>query len=154
MKSNKILVIAVVALIIVNLVLISFIWINRPNRADRRNQNVYHERMINRQLGFDGTQEQAFRGLIDEFRSEKMEFSDKIYQSKKLLHESIFNPSVDRDSLLDVISELERRHELAVLDHQQKIYSMCDENQKEKFRQLMNETIRFRGNQRRGGPRR
>ncbi len=153
MKSNKILSIAVISLIIINIILISFIWFNRPVRRGGRNPRAFHQQMLSRQLGFTSEQETLFRSMIQDFRPNKIAIEEKIFQNKRLLHESIFDSSIDADSLLSVISRLEKERESEILQHQRSIYNICNEHQKEKFKQLTRQTIQFRRRERGRGRR-
>jgi len=148
MKANKFLSISVIALIVINLILITFIWFRRPERIERAREPRLENRMVIRRLHFDSTQADAYKKLFDQFRSAQRENSDNIYQCKRLLHESIYNHSVNSDSLLQVIGDLEREHEAATYSHLKKVYNICNEDQKKMFGQLMEETIRYRGRER------
>ena len=151
MKSNKVLSIFVFLLIIINLALIAFIWFNRPNDRSQQHPQAFHQRMLTRQLGFNNDQEEAFSAAISEFKPIQQEIGEELFQTRRVLHESIFNPKINVDSLVHQIEVLEGQHAKLLLEHQQKIYQICNERQKKEFINLTNQTIRYQ--RRHGGMR-
>ncbi len=148
MKSNKTLSLAVIALVIINLVLIGLIWFRSDTPRDMRPQQGFHQRMLSGQLNFSPDQEKKFIALSDDFHQRQQVSAEKIYECRRMLHESIFDSSIDSDSLLDVIGKLEREHAAELLVHQREIFLLCDENQGSEFRRLTLQTIRFQGRRR------
>ncbi len=149
MKSNKILALSVIALIIVNLILISIIWFKRPDRRGKNRSHRLEQRFMIREIDFDSVQTGEYRKLVRSFRTEQRKIFEEIFQCRKLLHESISDPTIHSDSLINKIADLEKTKEIALYQHLTSVYQLCDEGQKKKFDQIIDRTLRFRGKQRR-----
>jgi len=145
----KILVSLVVVLVILNVIMIGFIWNNRNFKKQEHGKGrpPRIERFLERQIQFNEDQLAEFRS-INRFHKDKMDrLNKKVRNLTKELQEAIVMENVEMeqeiDLQLDSINML-IKHEAS--NHIRSIANLCDEKQKEKLIKALNRLPDRRGN--------
>ncbi|GIZ08848.1 Spy/CpxP family protein refolding chaperone [Flavobacterium sp. UMI-01] len=138
MNKIKVLTIAVIALVMLNLSMIVFFMVIKPKEfRDRRNGP---RKLIIEKLHFDAQQQAQFEVLVDNHIHKVKSFDKQIQQTKESLYAQLSLPKVDirtKDSLINVLADLQKQIETARFNHFKKIRKICNTpEQKEDFKEL------------------
>ncbi|MGA9639033.1 Spy/CpxP family protein refolding chaperone [Flavobacterium sp.] len=138
MNKIKVLTISVIALVILNLTMIVFFMIIKPKEfRDRRNGP---RKMIIEKLHFDTKQQAEFEILVENNIDKVKTFDKQIQQTKENLYTQLSQTNVDvktKDSLINVLADLQKQIETARFNHFKKIRKICNTpEQKEDFKEL------------------
>lgn len=120
-------------LVLLNLVLITFLYLGKPKHTNHK----MPKDVIIEKLGFDESQQEEFKYLIIEHKKKAKNLQDEIAQNKTILYQEInnnkssFNDSINR-LIGDKFEELEKIH----YNHFLGIKNICREDQKGKFQDL------------------
>lgn len=130
---NKKAKITIALLVLLNLVLMTFLYLGKPNPPKHKQPKD----IIIEKLGFDKSQKEEFKTLIIEHRKNVKNLQDEIAHYKTILYQEINkNKTNINDSISAIIGlkfqELEKVH----FNHFLEIKNICKEEQKEKFQDL------------------
>jgi hypothetical protein len=143
--------IVIALLVLLNIVLITFLYFGKPNR---RNHKAPKEIIIEK-LGFDKSQIEEYKGLIIEHHNKTRSLRNDIKRSKTNLYKGIVNEnSLFNDSIINIIGGKFEELEQAHYDHFLGIKDICKEDQKGKFNELSTQFHKIFAPQKRGPKRR
>lgn len=149
---SKLTKIAILFLILLNLVLATFLYMGKPKRGNKK----IPKEIIEHQLGFDESQKQQFQELIEVHRKMMKKTHREIRMNKKKLYENLAQekPTMN-DSISNEIAKSFKKIEALHFNHFMDIKNLCNEEQKEKFNQMIGEfeSIFAPRRNRRRGPR-
>lgn len=161
--KNKILLVAVVALLLSNIGILSLLWFDKdtgknqnrmppPNEMppphDRKPPNDGPRDFLIKELNFNEKQKQDYQILIEEHRSDKKILSNKIRIAKEKLWDNLSGKNPGTNSIDSISIEIGNYHkelELSTYRHFQKVRELCDENQKKKFDELIKDILSMMG---------
>ncbi len=171
--KNKILAIAVVALLVINIGLLAFLWLHRPhmppNPPERERGDIMDKERD--RMPDDKDRKVLTQGGPKEFLSHELNFSDKqiqdydklIEQHQKDIKAIRESMQKDRDSFWDGLSgsgspesaaskigDDQKQLELITFNHFKKVRELCTDEQKKKFDKVINEALRMMAGP--GGP--
>lgn len=149
MKKQTILYMLLVFLLISNGF---FLW-HYLGKHDRRGGHK-PESFITKKLNFDDKQMQEFKLLRDLHFDKIKSFSKEIRSLKKELFSKISDESINPaylDSITSLIALQEKAKDVEVFNHLQKVRTLCNEEQTERFVKILNDAMERHG--RRGRPR-
>ncbi|MDX2173976.1 MAG: hypothetical protein SFY56_12710 [Bacteroidota bacterium] len=139
MSKTKLLYIAVVALFLLNIGTLTYIFTRKPPRHHQLGDEGPKQIIIDR-LHFDNKQEKEYSLIVEEHRAKSRELnglSRSLHNSLySLLSEKIFNKE-KADSLINQIAINQKAIDNLNLDHFQKIKSICKDNQTGFFNELV-----------------
>ncbi|MEP4534372.1 MAG: periplasmic heavy metal sensor [Cyclobacteriaceae bacterium] len=148
-RKLKLLTIGVLALMAINLALISFIILG-PKLAVAKykrqgvSKNIENRdkgaRFLIQELDLSKEQQQAFRSLFQDHRKLRDSLDIAIRKNKALLVQSSIDPevnSVDQDSLIEVIAQSHMLQERAMAEHFTKMKALCNQDQVERLSRLI-----------------
>ncbi|MCY7361831.1 MAG: hypothetical protein LH629_07170 [Ignavibacteria bacterium] len=161
--KNKIIGISVVLLILINLILLSYIWKERGNGnnadinrmpPDRSQKNERMKRapengpkeFIIKELSLSDSQIKEYGKLVDEHRANMRNINDELRDSRQKLWNAFSKSENDTTVVLKMasdIGEIEKQKELITYGHFQKVRNLCDEAQKKKFDDIIEEVIKM-----------
>jgi Spy/CpxP family protein refolding chaperone len=154
LSKQKLTNILIIILVIVNLGCLSFIWFREadrpslpplpPNPPDRENVT----RFLDKELDLNEVQEQKFDELRKEHFKTTENFEEKIAGFKKdILSESFKNnpDSQKIEALADSIGSVQKRYELFLSEHFQKLSSICKPEQREKLKDIFLSSFGLKG---------
>ncbi len=144
MSKLKLLTIAVIGLLAINIGVVSFLLLRKPplppaGRPSVRKENGPKKLIIER-LHFDKDQVAAYELLIAEHQVAVKALKDSISHTKNSLYQSLKNETFsNKDSLISQLSNLQKRIELVHYEHFTQIKKICRPEQKEAFNALTSE---------------
>jgi hypothetical protein len=136
MKREKLLVYAVVLLLVLNAVIITFLVVTHQPSPHRELFEIIVD-----ELQFDNEQQKAYFVLRDNHRDAMQQynaaFSHTLEQYLRLLGQQSYSDSA-RDSLESVLSEIEKRKARVTLEHFEAVRQLCrSEEQKSGFQRII-----------------
>ncbi|HMS32918.1 MAG TPA: Spy/CpxP family protein refolding chaperone [Ignavibacteria bacterium] len=167
--KNKILTIAVVALIITNLGILVYLWYERSQNFNSTGRMSSGERMqrpegkppqdrmtseggpkefLILELKLDEKQKEDYGKLVDEHRAEMKRIREKIRNEKDDMWKEITKPKNENNTAERSAAEIgedQKQIELITFAHFQKVRELCNDDQKKKFDEVIQETLRMMG---------
>ena len=145
MNNVKFLKSILLVLLLVNVATISFLWFTKPPKP---NPQGSAKGFFAHELSFSAKQGQQFEALQTAFQEQR----ESLRQSNRETHDAFFdllqNPKVDSATVkkaADEIIKIKEKEELAVFYHFQKVRSLCDASQKQKFDKIVKEAAQMMG---------
>jgi protein CpxP len=147
MEKTKLLTIAVIGLLLLNLATLGFLFLNGPkgNRPPHGGKPEPKEIIIEK-LHFDANQQKDYENLIQWHRSEITKLDDNIRQAKNELYSQLNQSEVNakaKDSLITVINSNQKQIEETHFKHFEDIKKLCHKDQMEDFNELTEELSRI-----------
>jgi periplasmic protein CpxP/Spy len=143
MSKIKLLSIAVISLLAINIAVVSFLLLRKPSMLRNGREPIRQagpKKIIIDKLHFDKEQIAAYEALIIEHRESVKGLKDSISNTKKNLYESLKTESYSgKDSLIILLSGLQKRIESVHYDHFVQIKKLCKPEQLLAFNALTNE---------------
>lgn len=146
MEKTKLLTIAVIALLMLNLGTLAFLVLHRPHGGMSPNEN--HEKgpadFIIRELEFNENQKVQFMKLVDAHRK-SMNDLKKIDAGNydKLIDALGINDTVFVNTTLHVIGNTKAEGAKITLKHFEDVSAICTAEQKNKFKSVIHEVLRM-----------
>jgi periplasmic protein CpxP/Spy len=143
MSKVKLLSIAVIGLLVINAVVVGFLLLKRPPAPAAGGPPGRKEgpkKIIIERLHFDKSQVAEYEMLITEHRVSVKGLKDSISNTKNVLYQSLKTGGYDgKDSLINLLSALQKRIESVHYEHFTQIKKLCRPGQMEDFNTLTNE---------------
>ena len=147
MGNNRFLKIVIIALLIINVSIVSFLWINRPphfHQGPPPRQDVFA--YLTRELQMDENQTQQYAQLRDEHH----EAIEQLQQNEHHLREHFFAlisktpvDSLAIKTISDSIASTQEQIELVTFYHFQKVRAILKPNQQKHFDEIIQQTLRM-----------
>ena len=138
MNKIKVLTFSVIALVILNLGMILFFMVIKPREF--KNQKNGSRLFIVEKLHFDEPQKKQFRVLIEQHITKIKLYESTILSTKEVLYLQLSQSKIDlkaKDSLINVLGNMQKKVETARFEHFKAIKSICNTpQQKEAFKNL------------------
>jgi periplasmic protein CpxP/Spy len=145
MTKIKLLSIALISLLLINLIVGLLFLFNKPPRLDT--QNFYKEgprKIIIDRLQFDDKQIVLYGNLIDKHKAAITNLDDSIRVIKNILYQTLNdNTFKGKDSLINQLSRLRQNIEYIHYNHFADIRTICKSNQLDKYKELTKEIAKF-----------
>jgi len=145
MKSSWLIKVMFLLLIILNLVLMAFIWFHRPWEVPTAPRPDAPSFLI-RELHMTNSQQTKFRQLLNNHRMilGKLQLMDRILH-KRFFDQLLISPADTHkvSALADSIASVRKNMEVLTYDHFLSIRNMLDVRQQEKFDRIFNQTLRM-----------
>lgn len=151
MNRTKLLTIAVIGLLLINIGMLCFLFFDKTktNHREEPMNGPQHEgpkKIIIERLHFDNKQEEVYSVIVDEHRAKSRELNkrgrdlhDELYV---LLLEYSLN-ALKADSLILEIAENQKAIDYLNLEHFQKIKAICKPNQINDFNDLVSDLTKL-----------
>lgn len=151
MDKIKLLTYSVIGLVLLNIGIIGFLYLSRPNpnRDDNRRKP---KDIIIKKLYFDATQEKKYEEIIQVYRNKIDSLNNNNREIKAELYSQLKQPSVSnkiKDSLIKLILVNQKIIEETNFNHFQDIKSICNKSQIENYNSLTAELGHLFSNQNR-----
>ncbi|MCB9196087.1 MAG: periplasmic heavy metal sensor [Flavobacteriales bacterium] len=139
MTKNKVYIISIVVLLVLNLIL-AFLLIQRPPHPDGPKHQEPKEIIIEK-LGLDDEQISSYQLLINDHRSSIVEKEEQIMNLKNELYSTLkMDSSSDQaKKLIEELAQLQEDIEHIHYDHFMEIKKICKDDQLTKFNDVINE---------------
>jgi hypothetical protein len=151
MDKTKLLTFSVIALLLINLGTLGFLFLTSSNSNHPHGNNDFKRRpepkeIIIKKLNFDSKQISEYEKLIQWHRKEIRSIEENIRATKNelylQLHENTINSKV-KDSLIDALATYQKQIENTHFNHFQDIKKICREDQLDDFNALTEELSRL-----------
>lgn len=144
---QKLLIGTVVVLVLFNLVLIGFIWQNRPEpREFRRDRPEIRGRALLENLDLSAEQRASFREALKKHHKEKKRLEAQIHQLKRQAVNAIIQSD---SSSLDVVNQklftTQKELEMELQQFIIHLTSIVNEDQRDELLRMYNRSMRHRG---------
>jgi len=153
-RKNKLLIWFFVLLLLANIGTLVFFWIGRMKNNSAQDRQAI-EFLIG-QLKFDKAQQEQFELLVAEHRSLSGKLRKEIGQSKEEMFSLLKSDQITDSMIQAAVKKVSVKTESldrVTLDHFQKVRSICNNEQKQKFDEILDQLTRIMGNPRPpGGP--
>lgn len=147
MSKLKLLNIALVGLIVINLVLVTFLFFRKPLNLPGGQPPVSKrgpQEMVIKQLHFDKDQVSQYENLIEVHKNSIKMFEDSISITKNELYKSLENENIStKDSLISRLGTLQKEIELTHYDHFADIKKICKPDQIVYYNELISKLADF-----------
>lgn len=149
MSNTKTLWIVIGLLVVVNLGLLAFLWVNAPDKRGPGGPGEGKEILMERLEMDEGQREQYLaewerhQAAISELRKELRREKDRFFS---------FEGEIDVEASAREIGELQAELDVATYRHFEKVRSFLDEGQREKFGEVFHELFGPRGGGKKGPP--
>lgn len=147
MSKIRLLSLAVLSLLVLNLGLLSFMFFNRPMRPPMDRAPEGREgpkRLIIERLHFSRQQAEQYDALIEEHQGAIKTLNDEMRTTKNNLYATLNNnaPS-QKDSLLSRLGEIQKQIESVHYTHFEAIRKICTPDQVDNFKDLTRDLAGF-----------
>jgi protein CpxP len=146
MEKTKVLTIAVIGLLIINLGTLGFLLLNGKGHRPPHEERPEPKQLIIEKLHFDANQQKRYAKLIEWHRDEITKLDQNIRQAKNELYSQLNKPAVDvkaKDSLIAVINSNQKQIEETHFRHFEDIKKLCNQDQMDDFNDLTEELSRI-----------
>ena len=153
MNNVKLLKSILLVLLLVNIGTLSFLWFTKP---PRNNPQESAKGFFSKELTFSAKQEQQFDSLKTLFQSQREDLRHEVKDKYDIYFDLLQNSKVDSLTVKKAVSEIIRikeKEELALFYHFQKVRSICDASQKQKFDKIVKEAAQMMGPRQQEGQR-
>lgn len=151
-SKNKVYLFIIALLLVVNMVLVWFFVINKPERTDSGRLGITE--MLKNEVGFDEAQMKQFLEMKKQHHEKIKPYFDEVKKAKENFYVLLQNPQVNdsvRKAAAAVIGEKQEALELAVFANFNEIRQLCKPEQLIKFDSSMQQVVkRMITNPRRG----
>ena len=135
MNKIKVLTFSIIALVILNLGIMVFFMVIKPREFKNGSRLLIIEK-----LHFDDPQKKQFRVLIEQHVKKIKWYESTILSTKEVLYLQLSQSKIDlkaKDSLINVLGNMQKKVETARFEHFKAIESICNTpQQKEAFKNL------------------
>ncbi len=145
MDNSRFLKIVIIILLLINIGTLGYMWMQKPqDRPGPPRKDI--SGFLTRELNFTEDQKKQFETL----RNEHHDAIENIQEKDREMHDKYFDllQSAAEDSLLvtslaDSMSENRKQIELITFHHFRKVRNICDDKQKKKFDEIINDALRM-----------
>lgn len=147
MEKTKLLTIAVITLLVLNLATVGFLLFtgpkgNRPHAGQGPEGRPKPKEIIIEKLHFDANQQKEYDKLIQWHQGEIKTIEDHIKEAKDDLYQILSSSEINiksKDSLINALSLHQKEIEITHFKHFEDIKKLCHEDQIEDFNNLTEE---------------
>ncbi len=146
MEKTKLLTIAVIGLLVINLGTLSFLLMNGKGHRPPQGGRAEPKEVIIERLHLDAKQQKDYARLIAWHRGEIDKIDAEIRKAKNELYAELSQPQIDtavKDSLISAINASQKQIEYVHFKHFEDIRKLCREDQIDDYNELTRELSRI-----------
>jgi Spy/CpxP family protein refolding chaperone len=145
-KRNKILGGAVIGLVIINVLLLTFVWLGKDGRG-QRGPGSGGGKFLEEQLGLTADQKQKVRSFRDTHFKLVESLREQSKETRDELHDLIKSPNseVKAQALASQLGQIQSQIEFSTFKHFSDIRSICNEQQQQIFDNTILNILRGQG---------
>jgi periplasmic protein CpxP/Spy len=146
MEKSKLLTIAVIGLLLINIATLGFLFIKSPKDHQPPGHHTNKKEIIIKKLHFDANQQNEYEKLIQWHRGEIEKNDDEIRDTKMALYQLLSENEIDskrKDSLMLQLNTAQMQIEAAHFKHFADIKKLCRKDQLDDFNELTHELSRI-----------
>lgn len=154
MSKIKLLSIAVIGLLVINTIIVGFLFMKKtPPPPAGPMEQAGPKRIIIERLHFDKEQVMAYEKLIDEHRFAIRTIDDSIRLVKTLLYQTLTNENfTGKNLLINRLGVLQQQIDGVHYNHFVQLKKLCNPGQRNSFNDLTKELAHFFGQEKKGPP--
>jgi hypothetical protein len=138
MKNNKILIISIIALVLINIVTIAFVLTKNEERIRRGGNPERRQKMIEKRLELTPKQTQQFRAAHSEHDNWVENNAKTTFNLRKqLYHAANANDTIKMKILSDSLGQLQAKKEMATVAHFAALRKICNTKQQQKMDKML-----------------
>ena len=144
MERNKLLTIAVIGLLLINLGTISFLWLRKPPHPEQQKEEKF--KIIIDKLEFNAEQQKKYMNLVHAHHQSFEKLNEATCNLRRDYYYLMKNDAIDRiqaDSLNTLIGKNQSEINQLNFEHFLNIKALCDEHQKVLFNNFVGEIGRL-----------
>jgi periplasmic protein CpxP/Spy len=147
MKKFNWLAVLVAGLVLLNIGLLGTVWLKKKPEAVSEKFPPKHDArdLLISELELDSMQVKSFDSLRKDHFNEIRGYRDAMRDLKDDLFQAISKPDGSQDSIAAEIGKLQSKIELATFNHFAALRNICNEDQKEKFDEVIHDVLRSMG---------
>jgi periplasmic protein CpxP/Spy len=156
-SNNRWLTVITLLLLTANIVTLALLWTNKKGNDEGRppmRQGQAFE-FLTHELKLDSAQQETYRKLRDEHRDGQRPIQDSIRKAKDEFFALLREPNVP-DSMIKMYSrravDAQQRLDEFTFRHFQKLRAICNDEQKKRFDEIIQDALRMMAPPRRHGP--
>jgi hypothetical protein len=154
MEKTKLLTIAVIGLLILNIVTVTFLWLGRHHPplhgfGEGRNGRPPAAAFLIKELNFDENQTASYDRLREAHHQKNERLQDVLRQNREALFSGI---ATNDTSKIAEIGEIQKEFDRSTFLHFQEVRTLCRPDQQPKFDQIIGEVLRIMGNKQSPSP--
>ncbi|MCX6317558.1 MAG: periplasmic heavy metal sensor [Bacteroidetes bacterium] len=145
--KNKLLTWLVVLLLVANAATIAFFWLGRTKQPPGLQGSAARDFLV-KELNLDAKQQEQFSEMVKEHRNSADQIRPQIRKAKEALFDLLKQPGVSDSLKLAAAKQVSVQTEaldLLTFDHFQKLRSICNPAQQQKFDAVIHDIIRTMG---------
>ncbi|MFT6827427.1 MAG: protein CpxP [Roseivirga sp.] len=145
-KRNKILGVAVIGLVIINVLLLTFVWLGKDGRGQRGYASG-GGKFLEEQLGLTADQKQKVKSFRDAHFKLVESLREKSKENRDELHDLLKSPNSEltAQELASRLGQIQSQIEFSTFKHFSDIRSICNEQQKKIFDETILSILRGQG---------
>lgn len=148
MSKIKLLTVAVIGLLLINIAIVCFLFLKRPHQPLEGMRPPLDEagpkNIIIERLHFDKAQVAAYEELIKAHQSSVRVTNDSIRLLKQALYQTLSNETfAGKDSIINKLTYLQNKIEHLHYNHFIELKKLCSPNQQKDFNELTKELARL-----------
>lgn len=161
--NNRWLSVLILLLLTANIITLAFLWVNKradaayfnepPPPPPQQGGQVFE--FLTHELKLDSAQQEAYKKLRDEHRSQVRPFQDSIGKAKDSFFDLLKQENVS-DSMVEAYSKkignLEQQRDVFTFRHFQKLRAICNKEQQIKFDSIIQQALKQMAPARQQGP--
>jgi protein CpxP len=155
MEKSKFLKVIIIFLLVLNLGTLIFLFLGRKHGGHHPHEKGNHEGPANfiiEELKFDEKQQVQFEDLKKEHQNQMRSMEDSMRTQRDLLPDVIIAGDDSKaDSIASNISRYQKQIEIYTYQHFVKVFRMCNDEQKKKFKNIIDDILKMMG-PKKGGP--
>jgi protein CpxP len=142
MDQSKFLKVVIIILLVINIGTLAIMWLQRPHPAGSKGEIAEY---LTRELNFNETQKRQFEDL----RNEHHDAMETVLMKDRKMHDAYFDmlqspgDSANISAMADSLAANRKQIELITFNHFKKVREICDEQQKKKFDDVINNALRM-----------
>jgi periplasmic protein CpxP/Spy len=146
MEKTKLLGIAVVALLLLNLGTLALLWFGRPPHPPKNGDRPPAAAFLVRELGLDAAQQVAYDRLRNEHRRERDSLQTILRDRRQLYFKGV---ATGDTTGIEAVAALERQMNRSTFEHFRRLRALCPPDQQIRLDQTLGEALRLMAQ---GGP--
>ena len=150
--NNRWLTIITLLLLTANIVTLALLWTNKKQDREHLNPPPPQQQpsgqvfqFITNELKLDSTQQETYKELRDEHRSQVRPYQDSIGKAKDSFFDLLQQENIAETTILEYskkIGELEQQRDVFTFKHFQKLRAICNKEQQIKFDKIIQDVLR------------
>lgn len=151
-KQKKFYLISLIILVLINIGTVTLLWIGKPQpphstidgKRDGRDNQEQIATLLKNEIAFSDDQIAQYLDIRERNMTRIRQLDNQIHRTKRELFDNVLvdgSENIDLSPILDHLSELQNEKEILTYQHLLGLKNLCNEEQKDKLKSLMDKII-------------